>query len=132
MKSFLGGGLAFPLRMTEDGRTFLAVSGEEKIKQSIYIILMTKTGERLLQPKFGSRIHDYVYELPGETVMTLLCNEVIQAIYRWEHRVEDVEADVDTSEISNGSVIIAVNYKVRATNRPDNLVFPYYLEEGQW
>lgn len=132
LDSFLGGGFSYPLIQDDDKRTIKAVGGEEKIRQSIYVILMTKVGERPLRPDFGSRIHEYVYELPGETVMALLCNEVVQSVYKWEHRVEDVTASADTSEIMHGRVFISVSYTVRATNRPDNLVFPFYLEESRW
>lgn len=84
-----------------------------------------------MRPEFGSRIWDYVFELPGETCRNLLCGEIEQAVDRWEHRVQDVHAAVDDSEIADGKLQVSVAYVVRATNRPDNLVFPFYLEEGR-
>ena len=124
---FLGKGFPFPVQPGKQG--LIPVSGEEKIRQSIYIILMTRQGERPLRPAFGSRIWEYVFELPGETVRHLLCTEIVQAIDQWEHRVENVQARVDDSTIAEGKILIEVSYTVRATNRPDNLVFPFYLEE---
>lgn len=124
---FLGKGFPFPFQLGKQG--LIPVSGEEKIRQSIYIILMTRQGERPLRPAFGSRIWEYVFELPGETVRHLLCTEIAQAIDQWEHRVENVQARVDDSTIAEGKILIEVSYTVRATNRPDNLVFPFYLEE---
>ena len=124
---FLGKGFPFPFRLGEQGLT--PISGEEKIRQSIYIILMTRQGERPLRPEFGSRIWEYVFELPGETVRHLLCTEIVQAIDQWEHRVQNVQAHIDDSAISEGKILIEVPYTIRATNRPDNLVFPFYLEE---
>lgn len=126
---FLGKGFPFPLQM--EGGRLLACSGEEKIRQSIYVILMTRQGERPMRPEFGSRIWDYVFELPGETCRNLLCGEIEQAVDRWEHRVQDVHATVDDAEIADGKLQVSVAYVVRATNRPDNLVFPFYLEEGR-
>ena len=120
-------GFPFPFRLGEQGLT--PISGEEKIRQSIYIILMTRQGERPLRPEFGSRIWEYVFELPGETVRHLLCTEIVQAIDQWEHRVQNVQAHIDDSAISEGKILIEVSYTIRATNRPDNLVFPFYLEE---
>ena len=128
--SFLGIGFPHPL-LVQDGEIQPAAE-EEKIKQSIYVILNTRPGERLYRPLFGCAIWDYVFELPGETVMNLLSGEIIQSILRWEHRVTDVEAKIDTTQITQGRIFISVRYVVRATNRPDNLVFPFYLEEGQW
>ncbi|MVB09373.1 Gene 25-like lysozyme [Caprobacter fermentans] len=125
---FLGRGFPFPLRIA-DGE-IEPENGEAKIRQAIYVILMTRQGERPMLPEFGSRLWDYVFDLPGETCRHLLCSEIVQAVCRWEHRVDHVSAAVDDSELSRGKVILTVSYTVRATNRPDNLVFPFYLEEG--
>lgn len=127
---FLGVGFPFPLKTQAE--EIEAVQSNEKIRQSIYVIIMTRQGERVLLPNFGSRIWDYVFELPDATYMSLLCAEIVGAIVRWEHRVDNVVAAIDTAEISRGKLIISITYSVRATNRPDNLVFPFYLEEGQW
>lgn len=129
-EGFLGTGLSFPLRI-EEGE-LAGAAGPEKIRQSIYAILMTRQGERPLRPDFGSRIWDYVFALPGETVLNRLRNEVVQAVCRWEHRVDEVAADIDVADIARGRLTVTVRYRVRATNRPDNLVFPFFLEEGQW
>lgn len=128
--SFLGSGFSYPLRL--QGGEAKPACAEEKIKQSIYVILMTRRGERVLQPDFGSSIWDYVFELPGESQKALLCGEIVRALARWEHRVDDVQAQVDDSQIAGGKLLISVSYRVRATNRPDNMVFPFYLEEGRW
>lgn len=126
--NFLGSGFPFPLAVA-DGE-IVPRTDEAKIRESIYVILMTRQGERPLRPEFGSRIWDFVFELPGETCRNLICNEIVQAVDQWEHRVENVQAQVDDSEISRGKLVIHVSYTIRATNRPDNLVFPFYLEEG--
>lgn len=125
---FLGRGLRFPLQKSRGG--LQTRGGEEKIRESIYIILMTRQGERPMRPDFGSRIWDYVFSIPSETYENLLCAEIEQAVLRWEHRVDNVRAKVDTSEAARGKLTVDVSYTVRATNRPDNLVFPFYLEEG--
>lgn len=127
---FLGKGFGFPLKI-QDGCLEI-VSGSEKIKQSIYVILMTRQGERPMRPDFGSRLWEYVFELPGETVQNLMCLEMEQAVSRWEHRVDNVSAQTDLSLLPEGKILISISYTVRATNRPDNLVFPFYLEEGRW
>jgi phage baseplate assembly protein W len=105
-------------------------SGEEDIRQSIYIILMTRLSERAMLPDFGSDLHDYVFELPDAASMALLRNEVVSALIRWEPRIIEVAVDIDTTKIMDGKVILDISYTVRATNNPNNLVFPYYLYEG--
>lgn len=128
--SFLGSGFPFPLQWREGALS--PCCGEEKIKQSIYAILMTRPGERAARPDFGCGIWDYVFELPSETYRNLMQAEIVGAINRWEHRVTQVSAAIDCTGIAQGKLLVSLHYMVRATNRPDNLVFPFYLEEGQW
>ena len=81
-------------------------------------------------PQFGCNLHDYVFELPDLAAVTLVRSEVIDALTRWEPRIVDIAVDVRLDEIHTGKLILDVGYTVRDTNRPDNLVFPYYLYEG--
>ncbi|MDR2908437.1 MAG: GPW/gp25 family protein, partial [Oscillospiraceae bacterium] len=61
---FLGRGWSFPPRVDPATGRFAVCSGEEDIRQSIWIILMTRLGERQMLPNFGSSLHNYVFELP--------------------------------------------------------------------
>lgn len=129
-KAFLGRGLRFPVGVDPSTGRFLMCGEEEDIRQSVYIILMTKKYERAMLPEFGCNIHDYVFELPDSTFMNLLRNEIVDALTRWEPRIIDIDVTVDLSELHEGRLLIRVGYVVRATNNPNNLVFPYYLSEG--
>ncbi|MCL2055594.1 MAG: GPW/gp25 family protein [Oscillospiraceae bacterium] len=128
--AFLGKGLSFPPRVDPVTGRFVMCSGEEDIRQSIYIILMTRMGERAMMPDFGCRLHDFVFELPDAASMALLRNEVTTALIRWEPRIIDIGVEIDTTRIVDGRVVLDISYVVRATNNPGNLVFPYYLYEG--
>ncbi len=127
---FLGRGWSFPPRVDAVTGRFLLCEGEEDIRQAIYIILMTRLGERQMMPDFGSNLHEYIFELPDASSMALLRSEVLDTLIRWEPRVVDLDVDVDASRIAEGRVELEISYTVRATNNPGNLVFPYYLYEG--
>jgi len=62
------------------------ISGVEPIFQSISNIIMTRIGERLFNPEFGSRVPDLLFELFSEELAFEIFNEVINAIARWEPR----------------------------------------------
>ncbi len=129
-KEFLGRGVSFPPAIDENTGRFMMVSAEEDIRQSIYIILMTKKNERAMMPDFGCNIHNYVFGLPDNSTMTLLKKEIVDALTKWEPRIINVEVIINMSEKNNGKVIFDIIYTVRATNNPNNLVFPYYMYEG--
>jgi len=129
-RDFLGRGFAFPPRIDSATGQFVMAESEEDIRQAIYIIIMTRMKERAMLPDFGCNVHEYIYELPDSDFEIRLGSEIKEALMKYEPRVINVEVEVDTREIVNGIVYLNINYTVRATNNPNNLVFPYYLVEG--
>jgi phage baseplate assembly protein W len=128
--AFLGRGWSFPPRIDPVTGRFRTAEAEEDIRQAIYIILMTKRGERAMMPDFGCNIHDFVFALPDSASLTMMRHEIVTALLEWEPRVMDVAVNFDQTKIGDGILTIDVGYVVRATNSAQNLVFPYYLYEG--
>lgn len=129
-KAFLGRGFAFPPRVDSATGKFVMVESEDDIKEAIYIILMTRMKERAMLPEFGSTLQDALFDLPDASFDMKISQGVIQALTDFEPRIRNVSVKVDKRNIANGIVYFNIDYTVRATNNPNNLVFPYYLEEG--
>ena len=64
------------------------------VKNSVSNILSTKKGEKLLNPEFGLRIQDYLFEQVSDAVATAISNEILNAISLFEPRVQIVELQV--------------------------------------
>lgn len=129
-KDFLGRGFAFPPRIDSATGQFVMAESEEDIRQSIYIILMTRMKERAMLPDFGCNLHEYIFEVPDSEFEIEIGNEIIEALTKYEPRIINVEVRVDTKNLTDGMIYLNIDYTVRATNNPNNLVFPYYLMEG--
>lgn len=127
---FCGKGLKFPVSVNNVTGRFEMSFGEEDIKESIYIILMTQKGERLLMPNFGSKINSYVFEVMDETNLTLMANNIKNAIQTYEKRIGNVNVNVEMDKLNKGKLIFDINYIVNKTNEVGNMVFPFYLQEG--
>lgn len=129
-KEFLGLGFAFPVRTDPVTGQFLTVSYEEDIKEAIYIILMTRKGERLMRPDFGCGIFDFVFDTMSYNTLSRMRKSVSEALILWEPRIRDVEVEVELDEHKDGRLNISIRYVVRSTNNPYNLVYPFYINEG--
>ena len=127
---FLGTGLKFPVGVNKVTGRFEMSSNEEDIKESIYIILMTQKGERLLLPNFGSNVNDYVFEVMDETNLTLMSNNIKTSIEMYEKRIKDLDINVVIDKNQQGKLILDIRYKIAENNLPGNVVFPFYLQEG--
>jgi phage baseplate assembly protein W len=128
-KAFLGKGWAFPIQPEATGEVALAAY-EEDIRQAIRIILGTAQGERVMRPDFGAGLHALVFEPINTTTMALVRHRVEEALITWEPRIDEITVQV-TAEPSQGRLMIDIRYRVRATNTFYNLVYPFYLLEGE-
>lgn len=129
-KAFLGVGWAFPLRIDPEGGMAMA-SFEEDVRQAIKIIIGTALGERVMRPDFGAGLQRLVFETVSTTTMALVKHQVEQALIEWEPRINLEDIRVTTDPATRNLLLIEVDYRVRATNTFYNLVYPFYLIEGE-
>jgi phage baseplate assembly protein W len=126
MSEILGSGLSFPLGVDSRGALSLA-HGEEDIEQAIGIILSTSPGERPMRPEFGCAVHDLVFDTIDAAMIGRVETAIRTALDRWEPRIEIIDIDFDLSNVSEGQLVISIDYRVRAINQKHNLVYPFYV-----
>ena len=127
-RDFLGRGWRFPIGVTSTGGIAMR-AGEEKVRQSIEIILATAPGEFPMTPEFGCGMHDLVLEANTEALHGLAVRSVRDALVRNEPRIDvlDVRA---RSGADDAQLIVEIDYRLRANNAVFNLVYPFFLLEG--
>ncbi len=128
-KAFLGIGWAFPVQAAPTSEIGMTAY-EEDIRQAIQIILGTAKGERVMRPDFGAGLHSLVFEPISTSTMALVRHRVEEALIQWEPRIDSVQVKV-TAGPPIGRLDIDIRYRVRATNTFYNLVYPFYLMEGE-
>jgi phage baseplate assembly protein W len=129
-KEFLGRGWKFPVEPDSQGRLNYSAD-EAKIQESILVILGTARGERVMRPDFGSRLHELVFAPINTSTRGLIIHYVTEALVTWEPRIELLRVDVTEEDALRGILQVSIEYKVRATNSRFNLVYPFYLREGE-
>jgi uncharacterized protein len=128
-RDFLGKGWKFPLQVDANGG--IAMSRyEQSIEESIYIILGTAKGERLMMPEFGCGIHDIVFSPNNPAVVTMIVDATRKALVTGEPRIDVLGIDAQTSVEEPNVLIIRINYRVRTNNTVENIVYPFYITEG--
>lgn len=125
---FLGRGFAFPPGVDPVTGEMRTAAYEEDIRQAIYLILMTRKGERVMRPNFGCNIHNYAFANMDYETLTGIEQAVEEALILWEPRITNIEVHAYRAEA--GKLQIEIGYVVRSTNNPYNLVYPFYISEG--
>lgn len=132
---FLGKGLRFPFAFARrsGGAQISTVTSMDHahIHESILQILGTRPGERFMNPEFGSRLKDLVFE-PNDSVLNgLIRHYVIDAIERWEKRiyVTDVTFDDSPETVDSNAIPVRISYRVIDTQVEANIIWPFCREE---
>lgn len=126
---FYGQGWDFPPSFDVEEAGIRMSRGVDDINKSIQIIITTRLGERIMRPKFGCGMDDFVFESIDSATLTFIEDMIRTAIVYHEARidVEEINLDLDGG---SGKLLISIYYKLRQENSRFNFVFPYYINEA--
>jgi phage baseplate assembly protein W len=124
--SFLGRGWNYPVAPAAQGRLQYA-AGPDKVEQSIWIILDTDPGERVMRPTFGCGLRRHLMSPNTTATHALIRDDVQFALASFEPRITVIDLQVTPGD-DPALVLIRIAYLNVRDNRPGNLVYPFYLE----
>jgi Bacteriophage baseplate protein W len=124
---FEGRGWRFPISLDDPG-AIAEAREEDKVRQSIEIILRTAPGERVMRPDFGCGIHDLVFDTVSGAMVGRVATVIASALATWEPRIDvlNINPRQDTEDPTR--LLIEINYRLRSSNSRFNLVFPFYVQ----
>ena len=125
--ALLGRGWRFPIQPGPGGSLSYS-SGPDLVRQSIWLILDTEPGERVMRPTFGCGLRRYLMRPNTVATRTLIERDVESALALWEPRVELQRVSADASDEDPALVLVRIDYIHVRDNRPGSLVYPFYLE----
>ena len=126
--NYLGAGASFPFAVNPATGRIEVSEGKQSVKESVFIILKTTLGERLLRSDFGTNLNSYTFIDLNPTTLQMLRRKLVNQISSCEPRVDDIELTAERGQ--EGMILFNLSYTVRDDNVPENLVFPFYLESG--
>lgn len=115
-----GQGMAFPPRVQPDGSIAWS-RGEDNIRESMRIILMTEPGERLRLPQFGAGLGRFLFEPNTVTTHTLIAQRIRDALGRWETRIRVDAVDVAADRDDPQAALAVISYRLVATQAPERV-----------
>jgi uncharacterized protein len=127
---FLGKGWSFPPSFDLEEQTAVMVTAEDDIRESLYILLSTIPGERVMLPEYGCLLHEHVFDIMGETLLTHLKSMIEHAILFFEPRIVVENISIAMVESAEGRLEINLDYRIIQTNTRNNMVIPFYVKEG--
>ncbi|SMG62219.1 GPW/gp25 family protein [methanotrophic bacterial endosymbiont of Bathymodiolus sp.] len=127
LKKSLGAGWGFPIIPTGRDGNLELVSGPDKVRQAIWLILETEPGERLMRPAFGCGLRRYLMKPNTSATRALIQRDVERSLSSWEPRIRLSEISVEPGN-DPSLVVIAIYYTHIRDGSAGNFVYPFYLE----
>lgn len=108
-------GIKFPFTRNRDkGHLFdLCEDDDERIASDVMHVLLTRKGERLRMPEFGTRIIDYIFGQNTEGTWEEIEKEAKDAIGRYVEGVNLVSVASYIDDENDNSVYLDMKYTVR-------------------
>jgi phage baseplate assembly protein W len=119
--SIFGRGISFPPRVGPDGRVVWS-EGEQNVRESVRIILMTSLNQRVRLPEFGGGLESFLFEPNNTATQNLMAERIETVLKRWEPRIvtESVRVQPDPDD-PQSSAIATIQYKLVATQARERL-----------
>lgn len=109
-----GRGMSFPPRVGADGRVCWS-AGEQNVRESIRVILMTEPRERIALPDFGGGLGQFLFEPNTVATRQSVQQRIQAAIAQWEPRVRVEEVDVQGDPVDPSAATATITYRLVAT-----------------
>lgn len=112
--------------VTASAKDLNVIRNDNAVLESVYNVLLTEPGERIMDPQFGTRLKRYLFDPLDVITARSIMREIVSALQRYEDRIADLNVivtpkpDLNTFEIE---VIFSI------TTNDDDITFSTTLEK---
>ena len=110
-------GITLPITNGNTGMFAQSTSTFEQIKSNYKNLILTKKGERLMQPDFGTDLHRILFENITENTLDNARLTVVQATERWMPFLEIIKFELQ-NPVNENPHRININVTYRFRNNP--------------
>jgi phage baseplate assembly protein W len=90
----------------------LTETDNRAIKADLLHLLLTRKGQRLYNPDFGTRLLEYIYEPYDELTFSDVRNEIDTAVNIYLPQVRLNDLAVEPSPLSEYAVLVSIDYTI--------------------
>ena len=102
-------------------------AGAEQVRQSIELILRTEPGERVMRPRFGCGLRQFLMEPNTVATRARLARTITRSLEAFEPRIRLLGVTADPGD-GPSVVQVTIRYQHRLDGSEGLLVYPFYLE----
>ena len=118
-------GITLPIQRGNDGYFAQSFRTFDQVRSNLKNLLLTKKGERLLHPEFGSGLHDLLFQPATEKFEEDLETTINEAVAKWLPYVivEDINIDISKEQTDNNQAKVSLKFRQQGDQTLDTLTF---------
>lgn len=118
-------GITLPIQKGEDGYFRQSFKTFDQVRSNLKNLLLTKRGERIFQPDFGSGLHDLLFNPATEKFEEDLETTINDAVAKWLPYVivEDINIDISKEMTDNNQAKVSLKFRQEGDQTLDTLTF---------
>ena len=118
-------GITLPIQRGNEGYFRQSFRTFDQIRSNLKNLLLTKKGERILQPEFGSGLHDLLFNPATEKFEEDLETTINDAVAKWLPYVivEDINIDISKEMTDNNQAKVSLKFRQEGDQTLDTLTF---------
>ena len=118
-------GITLPIQRGEDGYFRQSFKTFDQVRSNLKNLLLTKRGERMLQPDFGSGLHDLLFNPATEKFEEDLETTINDSVAKWLPYiiVEDINVDISKEQTDNNQAKVSLKFRQEGDQTLDTLTF---------
>ena len=129
----VGVGVKLPF-VTKEGNLFqLSYSTEEQAISNLKNLILTRRGERILQPLFGTNLQDSLFEQNDNLLKESIETNIIEAVEFWLPYISITELNVQTVLAVDGTNEehgVTISLKVSVNDSPSEIPVTFLVTAG--
>ena len=91
----------------------------EQVKSNIKNLLLTKKGERVMQPEFGSGLQELLFEFNDDTLASKIEETITNSLEQWLPYVTAEQSDIEQTNDNKDRNLVNVSITFSILNTPD-------------
>ena len=118
-------GITLPIQRGADGYFAQSFRTFDQVRSNLKNLLLTKKGERILQPEFGSGLHDLLFNPATEKFEEDLETTINDSVAKWLPYVivEDINVDISKEQTDNNQAKVSLKFRQEGDQTLDTLTF---------
>ena len=118
-------GITLPIQRGNDGYFAQSFRTFDQVRSNLKNLLLTKKGERILQPEFGSGLHDLLFNPATEKFEEDLETTINDSVAKWLPYiiVEDINVDISKEQTDNNQAKVSLKFRQEGDQTLDTLTF---------